>query len=103
MSTNATPFSAEKYFETQPPPPTLEHDIAAVREFVARQAESGKRVVLVTVSVSSPRHFIPSFTHCRSEWWNDGAPRAQRVSRSHPIMSFIQVLIAGVPDPVSVF
>jgi len=44
-----TLFSAEEYFATQPPPPSLEHDIAAVREFVTRQAEEGRDVVLVTV------------------------------------------------------
>ena len=43
------PFSAESYYATQPPPATLDVDVAGVREFVARQAESGRRVVLVTV------------------------------------------------------
>ncbi|EIM88836.1 DFP-domain-containing protein [Stereum hirsutum FP-91666 SS1] len=41
-------FSAESYFATQPPPPSLEHDIAGVRAFVGRQREKGRRVVLVT-------------------------------------------------------
>ncbi|KAK2461234.1 hypothetical protein APHAL10511_006761 [Amanita phalloides] len=48
MSTDATPFSAETYFTTQLPPPTLEHDIGVVREFVERQIKAGRRVVLVT-------------------------------------------------------
>ncbi|PAV15426.1 phosphopantothenate-cysteine ligase [Pyrrhoderma noxium] len=43
-----TPFSAEKYFATQPPPPTLESDVNAVREFVERHAQQGRKVVLVT-------------------------------------------------------
>ncbi|KAF8636944.1 hypothetical protein AX17_003195 [Amanita inopinata Kibby_2008] len=48
MSTEQTSFSAEEYFATQLPPPTLEHDISRVREFVVRQVKAGKRVVLVT-------------------------------------------------------
>ncbi|KAF9269392.1 DFP-domain-containing protein [Marasmius fiardii PR-910] len=47
-ATTSTPFSAESYFATQPPPPTLEHDIAGVRTFLSRQAEKGRKVVLVT-------------------------------------------------------
>ncbi|KAH9941823.1 phosphopantothenate-cysteine ligase [Epithele typhae] len=41
-------FSAESYFATQPPPPTLESDTARVREFVQRQVHAGSKVVLVT-------------------------------------------------------
>ena len=43
------PFSAEKYFATQPPPPTLEEDVSRVRDFVRRQQEAKRKVVLVTV------------------------------------------------------
>ncbi|KAG5723979.1 Phosphopantothenate--cysteine ligase CAB2 [Termitomyces sp. T112] len=43
-----TYFSAEEYFATQPPPPSLQHDINAVREFVTRQAKENRKVVLVT-------------------------------------------------------
>ena len=55
MSTGRTspggaPFSAESYFATQPPPPTLDSDVQKVRAFVERQREAGRRVVLVTVS-----------------------------------------------------
>ena len=48
---NAQLFSAETYFATQPPPPTLDADIEAVRQFVSRQAAAGRRVVLVTVRI----------------------------------------------------
>ncbi|KAF9467781.1 DNA/pantothenate metabolism flavoprotein [Collybia nuda] len=48
MSEEPTSFSADSYFATQPAPPTLEHDIAGVKEFVARQAKEGRNVVLVT-------------------------------------------------------
>ncbi|KAJ3726594.1 phosphopantothenate-cysteine ligase [Lentinula raphanica] len=41
-------FSAESYFSTQPPPSGLEHDISGVKEFVRRQKEKGRNVVLVT-------------------------------------------------------
>ncbi|KAI0295778.1 phosphopantothenate-cysteine ligase [Russula brevipes] len=41
-------FSAESYFGTQPPPSTLDHDIADVRSFVHQQRDLGRKVVLVT-------------------------------------------------------
>jgi phosphopantothenate---cysteine ligase (ATP) len=46
------PFSAESYFATQPPPPTLDEDVARVRQFIQRQTEAQRKVVLVTVSGS---------------------------------------------------
>lgn len=49
--TNSSSFSAESYFSTQPPPPSLEQDIDGVKEFVKRQAEEGRNVVLVTVGL----------------------------------------------------
>lgn len=49
MSGEPTSFSADSYFATQPGPPTLERDVAGVREFVARQTKEGRNVVLVTV------------------------------------------------------
>ncbi|KIK68705.1 hypothetical protein GYMLUDRAFT_36194 [Collybiopsis luxurians FD-317 M1] len=48
MTNSTSTFSAESYFSTQPPPSTLDHDIAGVKEFVARQKEAGRKVVLVT-------------------------------------------------------
>ncbi|KDQ58562.1 hypothetical protein JAAARDRAFT_193114 [Jaapia argillacea MUCL 33604] len=44
----SAPFSAETYFATQPPPPSLDHDMATVRSFVRKQTERGMKVVLVT-------------------------------------------------------
>jgi len=44
-----TTFSAEEYFATQLPPPTLERDILGVRDFVKSHQASGRKVVLVTV------------------------------------------------------
>lgn len=44
-----TNFSADHYYATQPPPPTLDHDVSLVREFVSRQEKEGRNVVLVTV------------------------------------------------------
>jgi len=41
-------FSAESYFATQPRPPSVDHDLASVREFVKRHGEQGRKVVLVT-------------------------------------------------------
>ncbi|KAF9528612.1 DNA/pantothenate metabolism flavoprotein [Crepidotus variabilis] len=48
MKTEATKFSAEDYFATQTPPPTLEEDVEKVREFVKIQAKEGRNIVLVT-------------------------------------------------------
>ncbi|PSS36968.1 hypothetical protein PHLCEN_2v1184 [Hermanssonia centrifuga] len=41
-------FSAETYFATQPPPPTLEEDVSRVLDFIQRQREAKRKVVLVT-------------------------------------------------------
>lgn len=51
MSPSSKTFSAEDYFRTQPPPSTLEADLAKVREFVSRHDAAGKRIVLVTVRI----------------------------------------------------
>jgi len=48
MSESSAPFSAEKYFATQLPPPNLEQDVSRVRSFVARHVQEGRKVVLVT-------------------------------------------------------
>lgn len=80
-------FSAESYFATQPPPSTLSHDIAGVRDFVQRQILVGKRVVLVTVSKHLPNLCDQSkepFSH--QERWNNRAIGAQRVSTLHMTM-----------------
>ncbi|EGO03721.1 hypothetical protein SERLA73DRAFT_165324 [Serpula lacrymans var. lacrymans S7.3] len=45
---NPSVFSAESYFATQPPPPTLQTDVIGVRTFISKQAEQGRKVVLVT-------------------------------------------------------
>ncbi|GAA6062642.1 hypothetical protein JCM10212_003454 [Sporobolomyces blumeae] len=41
-------FSAEEFFAQQPSPPHLEQQLEAVREFVERNINQGRRVVLVT-------------------------------------------------------
>lgn len=41
-------FSAESYFETQPQPPSLVADIEGVHEFIQRQRQANRSVVLVT-------------------------------------------------------
>lgn len=43
-------FSAEEFFAQQPPPPRLEAILKGVEEFVERNINQGRRVVLVTVS-----------------------------------------------------
>ncbi|KAI0087395.1 phosphopantothenate-cysteine ligase [Irpex rosettiformis] len=42
------PFSAEQFFATQPPPPTLDEDVARVRQFIKRHTEANQKIVLVT-------------------------------------------------------
>lgn len=49
METLPTTFSAEAYFQTQPPPSAIEQDVQSVREFLKQQKEHGRKVVLVTV------------------------------------------------------
>ncbi|KAI0676325.1 phosphopantothenate-cysteine ligase [Trametes maxima] len=53
MATSSQPqvesnFSAEQYFTTQSQPPSLEADVARVKEFLQRQLQDGRKVVLVT-------------------------------------------------------
>ncbi len=76
-------FSAERYFATQLPPPTLDSDVARVSEFIQRQQRDGRKVVLVTVCavrlrdlgiVVDPR--LPNPAERRDH----RAPRAQCVS-----------------------
>ena len=55
-ASTSEPFSAEKYFATQPPPPTLEEDVARVREFVRRHQAAKRKVVLVTVRMPAYHH-----------------------------------------------
>ena len=57
------PFSAETYYATQPPPPTLEEDVTRVRQFITRQREANRKVVLVTVSPSVSRRFRACLCH----------------------------------------
>jgi hypothetical protein len=73
-----TTFSAESYFATQPPPPTLQQDVEKVREFIARQAKEGRNVVLVTVSANFRLTYAVIYDF--AEWRHNGALRAQRVS-----------------------
>ena len=56
METLPTTFSAEAYFETQPPPPTIEQDVESVRAFLKQQQEHRRKVVLVTVSDPTAPH-----------------------------------------------
>lgn len=60
-------FSAESYFGTQLPPPTLDHDIAGVRSFVHRQRDLNRKVVLVTVSVA-PILLLSAQCPCQERW-----------------------------------
>lgn len=73
-------FSAESYFGTQPPPPTLDDDIAGVRSFVHRQRDLGRKVVLVTVSAALSILSLLAHMSLSQEWWDNCPVRAQRVS-----------------------
>lgn len=73
-------FSAESYFGTQPPPQTLDHDIASVRSFVHQQRDLGRKVVLVTVSAASYALSLPAQSSLSQEWRDNCPVGAQRVS-----------------------
>jgi len=73
-------FSAESYFETQPPPANLEQDISGVKEFVKRQLSLGSRVVLVTVRGTVFTRLGPITGSMFAEWWHDRPIGAQCVS-----------------------
>ena len=60
MEASSTIFSAEAYFETQPPPSTIELDVQSVRSFLKQQQEHGRKVVLVTVRDVIASHIVPS-------------------------------------------
>lgn len=47
-SSGSKPFSAERYFATQPKPAYLDEILNGVREFVAANRQAGRRIVLVT-------------------------------------------------------
>lgn len=49
----ANSFSAESYFATQGTPSGLEKQVEIVREFVAKQVQQNRKVVLVTVCTVS--------------------------------------------------
>ncbi|KAF9239850.1 phosphopantothenate-cysteine ligase [Melanogaster broomeanus] len=48
MQNDSETFSAESYFATQQEPPSLQVDIQGVSEFIHRQINEGRKVVLVT-------------------------------------------------------
>jgi phosphopantothenate-cysteine ligase len=48
-----TSFSAESYFETQPPPAGIDEAIQEVNEFIDYHKASGRKIVLITVGVLS--------------------------------------------------
>ncbi|QRV96605.1 hypothetical protein RhiJN_24623 [Ceratobasidium sp. AG-Ba] len=45
---NDAPFSAETYFATQPPPAGLDEAVQGVKEFLERNIQAGRKVVLIT-------------------------------------------------------
>ena len=80
MRIEQTTFSAESYFATQPPPPTLQQDIEKVQDFILRQKKQGRNVVLVTMSshsyITCLFDVIPPFNP-GLEWWYDCTIGAQ--------------------------
>ena len=88
---NSSVFSAETYFATQPPPPSLEQDVARVHEFLQKQLQDGRKVVLVTV------RFLPHLTSLIvadlrvAERRNHRSPRAQCVSIASLLIRFARM------------
>ena len=83
-------FSAESYFGTQPPPPTLDDDIVGVRSFVHRQRDLGRKVVLVTVSAAPSILSLPVHMSFSQERWDNCPVGAQRVST---ILSRLPIIV----------
>ena len=74
MGTSPTTFSAEGYFETQPPPSTIDQNVQSVRTFLKQQQEYHGKVVLVLVCVPIVPHSGPGVlisVWCVVEWRND--------------------------------
>ena len=103
-------FSADRYFATQPPPPSLEHDVARVKEFVQRQLQEGRKVVLVTVRrcLTSRPYLAPIAADPRrlalplprnSERGDNSTPRAQCVSTLPSLSSACAVVRLTDWDP----
>ena len=86
-------FSAERYFATQLPPPSLEHDVERVREFVQRHKEANRKVVLVTVNCTAQCP-IGCADGLSLEWRHDCASRAQCVSTLGTVFSADAELIS---------
>jgi len=85
METLPTTFSAEAYFETQPPPSTIEQDVQSVRTFLEQQREHRRKVVLVTVRIPTVSHREPGvliLVGCVAEWRNNCSLGTQCVSKS---------------------
>jgi hypothetical protein len=89
METSPTTFSSESYFETQPPPPTIEQDVQSVRTFLKQQRGHGRKVVLVTVRglIAPPRgteyaDFSPVYRRAeeRLSLWNSMCKRIDLLS-----------------------
>lgn len=100
METLLTTFSAEAYFETQPPPSTIEQDVQYVREFLKQQRGHGKKVVLVTVrGTVTPQHHIEltnlSPVRRRAEGqlflWNSMCKRINKLSSAAVTLIFTQM------------
>jgi hypothetical protein len=90
-------FSAESYFGTQPPPPTLDDDIASVRSFVHRQRDLGRKVALVTVSAASSVLSLPAQMSLSQEWRDNCPIGAQRVSIVLPYLPIVFTKAHSIP------
>ena len=93
LDSERTQISAESYFKTQPPPPTLEHDIASVRSFIHRQRDLGNKVVLVTVSIR------PRASLCRLERLTHSQERRDDCPFGAQCVSSILCITARLPSP----
>lgn len=89
MVAEPTSFSAESYFATQPPPTTLENDVHRVREWTQKQVATGRRVVLVTVSIGVSG-FHQAHTELDTHSFPTSERRYDRTFRAQCVSDYIQ-------------
>lgn len=62
MSTSASSFNADTFFASQPEPHGLAQHLEGVKHFLEKQAQAGRKVVLITASFASILYLVFYFS-----------------------------------------